>query len=94
VRKTEGRAASTQVGLAAGTAHEPLPAHLGARHALQDDAQAHVGHQAVAALARIVGPERARAVIAGEARQVALQRLERRRCRFQIDEPQLGHAHA
>ena len=41
---------------------------------------------------RIVEPQRARAVIAGEARHIALQRLQRGRRRFQIDEPQLDHA--
>ena len=94
VRQAEGRVAGAQVRLAAGAAHEPLPAYRGAGDALEDDAERHVGRQAMPALARIAGAQGARAVVGGESRQVALQRLQRRRRRFQIDEPQLDHARA
>jgi hypothetical protein len=48
-----------------------------------------IGRQPMALLARIGQAPGAVAIIGRQARHVALQRLQRRRRRFQVDEPQL-----
>ena len=89
MRQAEDRVRRAQAGLAARRADEPLSAHSRPAHALEHDAQRHVGRQTMAPLVRIGQAPGAVAIIGRHARHLALQRLQRRRRRFQVDEPQL-----
>ena len=87
----KGAPIGAKVRLAAWVAQQRAPADVRPGDALGEDAQRRIGREAMAPLAGIGDALRARMILRAQTRRLALQRLQRRRGGFEVDEPQLGH---